>query len=76
MVAFGNRIPLNVRVLVGLGVSAAAMAALPLLAGTGMATTLALVFVSSVCTAVLQSSLFGLARCVIACAALRCAAGG
>lgn len=64
MVWLGDRLPLNVRVISALAVSAGCMAALPLLAKTGMWTTLALSFVSSVCTAVLQSSLFGLARCV------------
>lgn len=61
MVYLGDRLPLNLRVISALAVSAGCMAALPLLAKTGMWTTLALAFISSVCTAVLQSSLFGLA---------------
>lgn len=64
MVYLGDRFSLNLRVISALAVSAGCMAALPLLAKTGMWTTLALAFGSSVCTAVLQSSLFGLARCV------------
>lgn len=66
MVKYGGRFSFNVRILSCLVIQAVCMAGLPLLASTSVWTTLSIVFVIGVTTAILQSSLFGLARLVAA----------
>jgi hypothetical protein len=64
MVWGGHRLPISLRILTSLLLQVAIMVLMPFTAPSSMWAPLALMFINGLCTSVLQSSLFGFARCV------------